>query len=205
MGFGFWFLGVNLWVGCLWIQSTWSVLTIILSNLKGLWSSSGAQFHPILMISSSCPHPACWPSPIHLSWASDQRSLFPRIQEFHTLFLYFFQVILMVTSSVSEHMNQSPEADSISEMATFTLDASESDEAPLWLALLSLSWSPVLIEVPTTVQLPGWAVALFGLESVLLGSCLCGSVLDLASSANLGVSSSTFVELCSLLTSTSWE
>ena len=73
----------------------------------------------------------------------------PWLQEACTLFLYFFWAILMVTSSVSEQVKQSPEADSISELATFSLDMSESDEIPLW---------------PTTVPSPGSVVALVGLE-----------------------------------------
>ena len=129
----------------------------------------------------------------------------PRLQEAHTLFLFFLQVVLMVTSSVTKHVKLSPEDDSISESATFCLDASESDEATLWLALLSLSLPLVLLKVPTTVPLSGSAVALVGLEGGLIGSCPCGSEVGLASCTHSGVSSSPCVELCSLLTLTSWE
>ena len=111
------------------------------------------------------------------------------LQEACTLFLYFIWVTLTVTSSVSDHVKQSPEADSISESATFSVGASESDEAPLWLVLLSLSRSPVLLEVPTTVPSPGSAVALVGLEGGLVGSCPCSLELGLASGASLGTSS----------------
>ena len=87
----------------------------------------------------------------------------------------------------------------------FSLDASELDEAPLWVAWFSLYWSPVLLEVSTTVPSPGSVVVLVGLEGGLVGSCPYGLELDLTSSANLGMFSSPFIELCSLLTSTSWE
>ena len=86
-----------------------------------------------------------------LNWVSNQGPPLPRLQEAHTLFLYFLWVILMVTSSVSKKEKQSPEADSISESPMFSVDASKWDEAQLWLASLSLSWCPVLFKVPTTV------------------------------------------------------
>ena len=60
------------------------------------------------MITWSCPHTAWQLSLIHLNWTSDQRLPLPRLQEAHTLFLCFFWVVLMVTSSVSEHMKQFP-------------------------------------------------------------------------------------------------
>ena len=78
-------------------------------------------------------------------------------------------------------------------------------------------WGPTVVGVALTVLIPstpwgsstvaspGSAVALFGLEGGQIGSCPCGSELGLASGANSGISSSPFVELCSLLTLTSWE
>ena len=111
----------------------------------------------------------------------------------------------MVTSSESKQGRQSSEADSISELATFSLDASESEEVPLWLVLLSLSWSPVLLKASPTVPSSGSVAALVGLEGGLIGSCPCGLELGLISDANVDVSPSPCVEVCSLLALTSWE
>ena len=83
----------------------------------------------------------------------------------------------------------------ISESTTFSLDAFELDEVPLWLVLLSLSWSPVLLEASPTVPSSGSVVALIGLEGGLVGSCPCGSELGLTSNANAGMFSSPCVEL----------
>ena len=205
MGFTLWFLSVNFELVAWAMHSSWSVLTIILHISKELWSSSRAQSHSVLMISWSYPHMAWWLSPIHVSWASDQKLPLPKLQEVHTLFLYFLWAVPRVTSSVSEHVKQSPEANSILELATFSINTSKSDEALLWLVSLSLSWSLVLLEVPTTIPSSGSAVALVWLEEELVGSCPCGLELGPASSTNLDVFSSPFVELHSLPTLTSWE
>ena len=157
------------------------------------------------MTSWSCLHMAWWLLQILLSLASDQRLPLSRLQEAHTLFLYFLWVVLTVTSSVSEQVTQSWEADSRSELATFSLDASKSDEVPLWLVLLSLSRSLVLLKASSTVPLSGSVVAVVGLQGRLVGFCPCGSELGLISNANADVFSLPCVELCLLLALTSWE
>ena len=187
------------------MQSNWSILTVILHISKELWSSLRVLSHSVQMTSRPVPTQALHQLPIHLSWASDQRLPLSRLHESHTLFLYFLWEVLMVTSSMSKQVAQSPEADSISELTTFSPDMSELDEVPLWLVLLSLTWSQVLLEAFPTVPSSGSTVALVGLEGGLVGSCPCGLELGLTLNATVGVSSSPCVELCSLLALTSWE
>ena len=145
------------------------------------------------MISWSCPHTAWWLSPILFSWASDLPLL--RLQGAHDLFCYFLWAVCWVTSSVSEHVAQSSEAVSISDLATFSPEESESDEA----------CSLVHLELHATVPSSGSAVALVGLERGLVGSCPCFLKLGPVSGTNVGMPSSPCAELCSLLDSNSWE
>ena len=71
------------------------------------------------------------------------------LQEVHTLFQNLFHVVLMATSFASEQVGQSPEADSKSELAGFSLNSSWVDSSPPWLVLSSLLCSSVLLQVPT--------------------------------------------------------
>ena len=163
---------------------------------KELWSSTRAWSHSVWMLSWSCPHMAWWFSLILFSWASVQRLPWLSLWEACDLFWYFFWAVQMVTWSVSQHVMQSLEAVSISESATSSLDESESDEA----------WSPVILELPATVPSAGSVVALVGLEWELVGSCPCYCLkVGPASGTNLGMSSLPCAELCSILSSTSWE
>ena len=147
------------------------------------------------MLSWSCPHTSWQLSLILFSWASVQMLPLLSLQHALTLLWYFLQAVCMDTSSVSEHEMQSSEAVSKLESATFSLDELESSEA----------WSPVLHRLPAAVPSSGSMKALVGLEGGLVGSCPHCSKLGPASSTNLGMFSSCHAELCSILTSTSWE
>ena len=136
------------------MQSSLSVLTIILHIPKELWSSTRAQSHSVLMLLWSYPHTSWWLLLILFSWPSVQRLPLLSLQEAHTLLWHFLWVVHMATSSVSEHETQSPEAVSISESSTFSIDDSESEDA----------WSPVLFELPAAVPSSVSMVALVGLE-----------------------------------------
>ena len=159
------------------MQNSWSVLTIILHISKEMWSSARAHSCSILTLLWSCLHMAWQLLLILFSWASDQRLLLG-LQEAYVLFWYFLQAVCIVTSSVSEHMMQSLEAASISELATFSLDKPESDEA----------WYPGFLDLSATVPSSGSVMALDGLEWGLVGSCPCCSKLGSASGTNSGVS-----------------
>ena len=105
------------------------------------------------------------------------------LQDALTLLWYFLQAVHMDTLSVSEHVMQSSEAVSKLELATFSHEESESNEAPI----IRISDGP------------GWT------ERGLAGLHPQCSVLGPASSTYLGVISSPHTELYSLLTSASWE
>ena len=106
------------------------------------------------------------------------------LQEVHTFFQNLLWAVLMITSLVSEQVRQSPDANSKSESAPFSLNVSESDESSQWLVLSSLLWSLVLPRT-SMVTLPlGSAVALAGLEGRLKDSGSRGLRLCLASSSS---------------------
>ena len=70
------------------------------------------------------------------------------LQQTHTLFWNLFSAVLMATSSISEQVRQSPQANCKSELAAFSLDLSWVDSSPLWSMLSSLLCSSVLPEAP---------------------------------------------------------
>ena len=123
------------------------------------------------MLLWSCLHMSWWLLLIIFSWASIQRLPLLSLQEACSLFWYFLWAVCMDTSSVSEHKMQSPEAVSMSELSTFSLDDSGSEEA----------WSLVLFELPATVPSSRSTVVLVGLEE---HPC---SKLGLASGTNLAM------------------
>ena len=86
-------------------------------------------------------------------WVEPQRLPLSRPQEAHILSLYFLQAVLMITSSVSEQVTQSPEADLISELATFSLDVSKLDEVPLFGIALTVPIPSTPEPSPLTFQL----------------------------------------------------
>ena len=195
MGFGFWVSGVNFKASGLGNAEMLASPDHHFCISKELQSSARVQSSSVLTLLWSCLHTSWWLSPILFSWASVQRLPLLSPQEAHTLFRYFLQTVCTTTLSVSEHKMQSPEAVSILESATFSLGDSESNEA----------WPLVLFELPATVPSLGSMVALVGLEGGLAGSCPHCSKLGPASSTNSGMSLSPQAELCSLLTSTTWE
>ena len=167
--------------------SSWSILTTTWCISKELWYPARAQSHSFWML--SCPHMIWWLLPILFCWASVQRLPLLSLQEAHTLFWYFFCTVL-------GHMMQSLEAVSISELASSSIDKSESDEA----------WSLVFLDLPATAALSGSAVAVIGLEEGLVGSCPCCQIKPGPTySTNLGMFLLHCAELCSLLASISWE
>ena len=114
---------------------------------------------------------------ILFNWASVQMLPLFCLQDALTLLQYFLWAVCVDTSSVSEHMIQSPEAVSKLESATFFLDELESNEA----------WSPVLHELPAAVPSSGSVMALVGLEGGLVGFHLHCSELGPAFSTSLCV------------------
>ena len=154
MGFGLWLSSVNLEPVASVMQRSWSVLTVIFHISKELQSSARACFHSVLMLSWLCPHTSWWLLPILFSWASIQMLPLLSLQEACTILWYFLWVICMDTLSVSEHETHSPEAVSLSESATFSLEESETDEA----------CSPVLCEFPAAIPSSGSMLALVGLK-----------------------------------------
>ena len=115
LGFGLCFLGVNIQVGGL-------------CNMEQLVSSDHHLSHfirvmiflrsGILLCSDDLmvmpPHSlVVVTNLLELSFIPELA--LPRLQGTHTLFLYILVAVLTATSSVSEHMIQSPEADSMSE------------------------------------------------------------------------------------------
>ena len=179
------------------MQSSWSVLTVILHISKELQSSSRVQSHSVLTISWTCPHTAWWLLPNH----SDQRLPLHKLQEAP------YPLPVLLASGPNSNL-----------ICVWTCDVVPGDwlhvrvshicSRHVWVgsfALLSLSWSPMLLEVPITMPLWGSAVALVGLEGELEGSCSCGSELGPASGTNLGMFSLPCVELHLPLALTSWE
>ena len=177
MGFGLWVSGVNF--GACGLGNAEQLVSPDhhFSHLKGVASSTRAQSCSVLMLLWSCPHTSWWPLSILFSWSSVQRLPLFCLQESYTLFWYFLWTVHTATSSVSEHEMQSPEAVSMLESATFSLDDSKSNEA----------WSPVIFELPATVPSSGSMVTLVGLEEGLAGYCPCCSKPGPASSTNLDV------------------
>ena len=171
--------------------SSWPVLTIIFHIPEELWSSAKVQSHSVLMLLWSCPHMFWQMSLILFSWASIQRLPLLSLQEAHTLLWYFLQAVHMGTSSVPEHDMKTPEAVSMLESSTFSLNDSESEEV----------WSPVLFKLPATVLSTRSTLAVGGLERGLPGSCPHCSNLSPVSFTNLVVFSLPQAELCSLLSS----
>ena len=90
--------------------------------------------------------------------------------EAHTLFQNLFSAVLMATSSVSEQVRQSPEADSKSESAAFSLNFSWVDLLPLWSVLSLLLGPSVLPEAP--MPFLGTSGGVFG-DSPLPCDMLC--------------------------------
>ena len=177
------------------MQSSWSVLIIILCTSKELWSSARVHFGSALTHSWSCPHMSWQLSLILFSQASIQRLSLLNLQEAYTLFQYLLWAICMDTLFVSEHVTQFAGAVSISESSMFPLGESESDEA----------WCQVLCELSAAVPSSGSAIALVGLEGGLAGSWSLCSELGPASGTSPSMLLSPFVELWSLLALTSWD
>ena len=123
-----------------------SVLTIIFQISKDCPSLARAHFCSDLMMARSWPHTSWWLSPILFIWTSIQSLSLLSLQDVLTLFLYFFQVVHMDTSSVSQQERQSPEAVSRLESAMFPLDKPESENV----------WSQVIFELPVTTSSSGW-------------------------------------------------
>ena len=137
-----------------------------------LWSNNFMVMSPHVLVTVIDP----------LQLASVQMLSLLSLQDTLTLLWYFLWTVSVDTSSVSEHVMQSPEAVSKSESATSSLDESESDQA----------WS-------------GSATPLVGLEDGLAGFCPHCWLLGPASGTDFGMIPSPHVELYSLLTSTSGE
>ena len=91
---------------------------------------------------------AWWMSFIHLTWTSNQRWPLIMLQDALTLFQNLFHTVLMAGSSIFKQVRQSPEANSKSESATFSLNSSWVDSSPLWSVLFLLLCSLVLLEAP---------------------------------------------------------
>ena len=141
------------WLASL-IQSSWSVLIVILFTLKMVWSSSRviSQFH------SRCPR---WLGDHHLFILLGPKQPLAMLQEAHTLFQNLFHSVLMVISSMYEQVRQSPEADSKSESDAFSLDLSLVNSSPQWSMFSLLLCSSVLPETPCHCHVPlvvFWAV-----------------------------------------------
>ena len=82
------------------IQSSSSVLTVILFTLKEVWSSLRVISSSVQMIAWLLFHIAWQLTSIHFSWASDQRQPLAMLQEAWTFFKNLFHAVLMATSSV---------------------------------------------------------------------------------------------------------
>ena len=134
--------------------SSWSVLTIIFYISKELQSSTRAQpplcFNALMVMSTHILATVNDPFQLSLhpesSFAQSTGSQYP--------FLVFLWADHTDTSFVSEHKMQSPEAVSMLESSTFSLDKSESEEA----------WSLELLELPGRVPFSRSMVAPVGLE-----------------------------------------
>ena len=177
------------------MQSSWSVLTIILHISK---SCGLLEEHDPTLFESSHGHVPTWSGGCHWSFSVEPQSRGCLCWAHRKLIPC---LVLLLSGSYGhficvKQVMQSPEAVSISESATSSLDESESDEA----------WSLVLLKLPAAVASSGSAVALVGLEGQLVGSCPCCCLkLDPAYSTNLHVSLPPCTELCSVLALTSWE
>ena len=91
------------------------------------------------------PHTFWWPSPTCPSWFSFQRPHLARLQEAPHILQNFLQADLTAASSVSEHVRQSPVADSGPDLAALShVSPSESDSSPPCWCLLHWCpwWSP---------------------------------------------------------------
>ena len=89
---------------------------------------------------------------ICFTWALDQRKPLTMLHETCTLFQNLFHVVLMATSSMSEQVRQSPEADSKSKSAMFSLNSSWVESSPQRSVLSSQLCSSVLPEAPTPLM-----------------------------------------------------
>ena len=103
------------------------------------------------MISWSLSQMVWWLSFINLTWVSDQSQPLIMLQEACILFWNPFCAILVV-SSISEQLRHSPEANSKSGSAAFSLDSSCIDSSPPWSVLFPLLCSLVLFGAPTLLS-----------------------------------------------------